>query len=372
VGTLLATGVGFGLAMRRLDPDLYRRAAGTQVVAQVTQECEYADGRRRGAKTNNATCKNATWTANGRPVVGSVEVRAQDIPGSGGPFQVTAWALGEHASAESRADRYPAWLPPLMTAPWWLLVVGLALAFGAPAAARRLPGRPDLRERSKESSPLRTYRRPLLGIAAGALALTGSVQLISGGRTVLGGLLAAVSALVLLTYAGKLVSVRRTRLGRARLASRHGWDFREVDPGLPQELGIAAFADARPGATSVVSGVREGVDFLVLDYRDKAGHLETVLLVRLATPVPGPAFMVNRGRLTGEGVPLEVQVRFDPDVLRRISEANQTAVYVDGGWIRALNRDFLSPGQARIVQRLDALIAAGAIIDATAPAERNI
>ncbi|MDI6100411.1 hypothetical protein QLQ12_17525 [Actinoplanes sp. NEAU-A12] len=513
VGVLLAADVAVGLALRGIMPDAYRKIAGTQVVVQATADCDIDRGlptrvRRRAARTNTspvdtvqptdeASCKNSTWTINGQQVVGTVEVRAGELPDPRGPFQVTAWALGDHASAESRTGRHPLWMPALVALPWWLLPAGLLVAYLAykaiPRVRRRgrqasasargwtyrerdaaLPGampvaanpsssaydvvegdldgvrftvfdfssadelRPtaytaelpaefpdvhigpyavagrvvvrsgpqwsdpeellrrvadvqrfgaelvaaasaadpeqqlaELVRRTPPANltrvPVRAYLGPFIGLTIGLLILAGAIWLIDAGWPVLGGIIAFVAGLFLLTGALKVVSRWRARHGRRRLAARHGWTFQATDPTFLQRLNLPDFADCRPSATSVLSGTEDGVPFAFFDYQRKNGSHETAWLAKLAEPVPemelyGPA---SRSRVAPATTP-EGKALLTPELLQRLDEAYQGRFKVTREWIHVDNPGTLSPTPRQAEETIAALARVSAILAAAA------
>lgn len=225
----------------------------------------------------------------------------------------------------------------------------LARAGALPASETQAEPTPAKPAGAARPVKVRTYRRPLIGATVGAALTAGGIRLIQSDHPFLGVLTVLVFAPVLLTYAVKLVSARRTRAGRRSLAARRGWSYQEVDPTLPGRLGIHPRPGSRPGATAVLSGSRDGVPLLVFDYRDGDDSPQTVYLMGLARAVP---------RVTVHNLGVDQkdsQAGIADELIDRVRERGPRRFGAEGTWIWTHNPGLLAPRPADIERALDGL-----------------
>jgi hypothetical protein len=119
---------GAGFVERTFNDDDYRYRHGVEVAATaVGANCTPGTG-----SEPEPTCP-ATWTLHGKQYQGTLHLTSSDYTTTGGPFQTTAYALGDQASAPSTVNTSSTaadWgaIPP------WIGLVGLGLAVAAIAA----------------------------------------------------------------------------------------------------------------------------------------------------------------------------------------------------------------------------------------------
>lgn len=125
---LLAAG---GFLTRHFSRGDYLRYAGTEVQATVDPaRCDWINEGRRGL-SDTLGCEGVTWTIDGRPRTGSMEIGGEDLPGRGSkkPVQVDGYAKGDEAVALTQMDEnYAAAMVGYI--PLWAAGAGLLLAAG--------------------------------------------------------------------------------------------------------------------------------------------------------------------------------------------------------------------------------------------------
>lgn len=177
LGLVLALSVILGWLLHPLFADDNRHLNGERVVVTVTGDCEFGKQlhRRRSpvtgsrvSKDSDGICKNVTWTdSSGEKIVGSVEVKDTDVLATAS-FTVNAWAIGDHASAESRiAGVNGSWwraISYLLVLPWWALPLGLAACAGFGLLAARVPAR-----RAREEAAAHGWTRSPDGTVTGTV-----------------------------------------------------------------------------------------------------------------------------------------------------------------------------------------------------------